>query len=283
MKKNISNYIKSLALFTVLFGTCLNGYSQDQKQEFSVSVGGPFSFVKSTSSGDFLPANGFNAGLRYAYYLNENISLSLGAEYQVYTGQSKFTTLGGQYSATDAESESFQFRYSAVNFREKQNLSYINVPIAIQFETQGSTRFFIAAGAKVGFALKSTYESSAENLTTSGYYPQYNVELFNPAFAGFASTNDFKSSKQDFDTKVSYSATFETGIKQTVGDKSAVYLGVYVDYGLNNVFDKTVDKNLIQYNPDLPVQLKHNSVYDSGLARDMRLVSFGLKLRFAMH
>jgi len=197
MKKNISNYIKALALFTVLFGTCLNGYSQDQKQEFSVSVGGPFSFVKSTSSGDFLPANGFNAGLRYAYYLNENISLSLGAEYQVYTGQSKFTTLGGQYSATDAESESFQFRYSAVNFREKQNLSYINVPIAIQFETQGSTRFFIAAGAKVGFALKSTYESSAENLTTSGYYPQYNVELFNPAFAGFASTNDFKSSKQD--------------------------------------------------------------------------------------
>lgn len=283
MKKYISNYIKSIALSTVLFGTCVQGYSQDQKQEFSVSVGGPFSFAKPSSAGELVSGNGFSAGLRYSYYLNEGLSVGVGAEYQTYNTEIKFKTLGGGYKTADAESESFEFRYNARNFREEQKMSYINVPIGIQFETPGSTKFYLAAGAKIGFALKTTYQSTAENLTTSGYYPQYNVELFNPSFAGFSSANDLKIGKQDFDTKISYSATLETGLKHSIGDNRAIYIGVYFDHILNNIHDKTADKNLIQYSSSLPVELQYNSVYDSGIARQLRLVSYGLKLRFAIY
>ncbi len=71
-------------------------------------------------------------------------------------------------------------------------------------------------------------------------------------------------------------------MKQQIGSKNSIYIGVYLDYGLNNVYDKNENKNLVQYNPALPVQFTYNSVFDSGLARDMRLVSYGLKLRIAM-
>lgn len=282
MKKYIRNYIASLSIVTVLLGSCLNSYGQDKKQELSIAVGGPFSFLKYKTTGDVVPGNGISAGIRYAYYLNEGLSIGLGVEYQTYSSDVKYQFLGGQYNTVDAESEAFQFRYRATNLREQQKLGYVNVPINIQFETPGKTKLYLAAGAKVGFATNGTYESTIENLTTSGYYPQYNVELFSPAFAGFESVNNLKTSKQDLKTDVSYSATFETGLKQVIGDRSSIYIGLYLDYGLNNIYDNKESKNLVQYNAALPVQLQYNSLLNSSNANDIRLVSYGLKLRYAI-
>lgn len=282
MKKYIRNYITSISIVTLLLGTCLNSYAQDKKQEFSISVGGPFSFLKYNTSGDVVPGNGINAGIRYSYYLNQGLSIGIGVEYQTYSSDLKYSFFSGQYNAVDAENEAFQFRYKATDLREKQKLGYINIPIGIQFETPGTTRLYLAAGAKIGFATNGNYESTFQNLKTSGYYPQYNVELFSPAFAGFESQNNLKTSKQDLKTDVSCSVTFETGVKQNIGTRSAIYVGVYLDYGLNNIYDKE-NKNLVQYNPELPVQLQYNSLLNSSNANDIRLVSYGLKLRYAIH
>jgi hypothetical protein len=281
MKKYISNPIKSLTIAGLLI-ICLNSYGQDKKQEISISVGGPFSFLKYNSAGQTVHGNGINAGIRYSYYLNEGLSIGIGVEYQTYNSDAKFGYLAGQYMTTDAEDENFQFRYKATNLREEQKLGYINIPIGIQFETPGTSQLYVAAGAKIGFATSGTYETKMQNLTTSGYYPQYNVELFSPAFAGFASTDNVTVNKQDIDTDVSYSATFETGLKQKIGDRSSIYIGVYLDYGLNNIYDKNNNKNLVQYNSELPVQLQYNSVLETPYANDVRLVSYGLKLRFAL-
>lgn len=269
-------------MITALLAAGSISYGQDKKQEFSISVGGPFSFIKS-SGGSYVPGNGVSAGLRYSHYLNEGLSVGLGAEYQTYSSDSEFAALSGRYNAVDAENDSFQFRYSASRLREQQKLSYINIPITVQFETPGRSKLYVAAGAKIGFAVNGSFETRMGNLTTSGYYPQYNVELFSPTFAGFASTNNLQTPKQDLKADVSYSATFETGLKQLIGDGKSIYIGVYLDYGLNNIYDKKEDKNLVQYNAELPVELKYNSVFDSGAARNMRLVSYGLKLRFAIH
>jgi hypothetical protein len=282
MKKYIRNYITSISIVTVVLVSCLNSYGQDRKQELSIAVGGPFSFLKSNNGGELVPGNGINAGIRYSYYLNEGLSIGIGAEYQNYNSDVKYGFYGGQYNAVDAENEAFQFRYKATNLREQQKLGYINIPINIQFETPGNTKLYLAAGAKIGFATTGSYQSTIQNLTTSGYYPQYNVELFSPAFAGFENVNNLKTSKQDLDTEVSYSATFETGLKQKIGDRSAIYVGLYLDYGLNNIYDNKGSKNLVQYHPELPVQLQYNSVLDTSISNDIRLVSYGLKLRYAI-
>lgn len=281
MKKNMKNSIKSLALAALLI-ICLNGYGQNKKQELSISLGGPFSYLDYMPAAQVVAGNGFSAGLRYSYYLNETISIGVGVEYQTYRSDFKSAFLSGQYTTTDAENDSFQFRYKATNLREEQNLGYINVPIGIQYETPGTSQLYLAGGFKIGFAANGKYETKIQNLTTSGYYPQYNVELFDPAFAGFASTDNIKTGKQDLDTDVSYSATFETGLKQKIGSKSSLYIGLYLDYGLNNIYDKKENKNLIQYNPELPVQLGYNSILDSSYMTDLILVSYGIKLRYAL-
>lgn len=269
----------TIALFLL---TCLNSYSQEKKQEFSVSLGGPFSFLNYNHSLEVVAGNGFNAGLRYSYYLNRGLSIGLGVEYQTYSSTAKYGSITGQYNTVDAESESFQFRYKATNLREKQNVGYLNIPIGIQFETDGTSKLYLGAGAKIGFSVNGTYETTMQNLTTSGYYPQYNVELFAPAFAGFASTNDIKAGKQDLKTDISYSITAETGFKQLIGKNKSIYIGVYLDYGLNNIYDRDSSKNLVQYNPEIPVNFGYNSVLDSPGSDDVQLLSYGLKLRYAI-
>lgn len=282
MKKYICTSIKSIATITALLALCLQGYAQDKKQELSIAVAGPGSFLKYSSGATVVPGNGFSAGIRYSYYLSETLSLGIGAEYQTYNSDAKYAFTSGQYMTTDAEKENFQFRYKATNLREEQKLSYVNIPITIQFETPGTTKLYVAGGAKIGFATNGTYETKIQNLTTSGYYSQYNVELFNPTFAGFGSFNDVKASKQDLKTDVSYAITFETGVKHNIGTRSSIYFGAFIDYGLNNIYDKSESKNTVQYNPDLPVQFQYNSVLDSPFAHNIRLVSYGLKLRFAI-
>ncbi|WP_289659416.1 hypothetical protein [Flavobacterium panacagri] len=277
----MKKYIKAFAIIVIIISTGFNSFGQDKKQEFSISLGGPFSFIKSSGS-EYVPGNGLNAGLRYSYYLNEGISIGIGVEYQTYSSGSKFGNIASQYNAVDAENESFEFRYKVTNLREEQKLGYINIPIGIQFETEGTSKLYVAAGAKIGFAASGSFESTMGNLTTSGYYPQYNVELFGPAFAGFENVNNVQTPKQDLKTDVSYSATFETGLKQSIGKNNALYIGVYFDYGLNNIYKDKDAKNLVQYNPELPVVFNYNSVFNSGLSKDMRLVSYGLKLRIAM-
>lgn len=268
---------------------CLNGYSQDKKAkvekvekkyELSIAVGGPFSFLNYNAPQEVVLGNGFNAGIRYSYYLNKGLSVGVGVEYQTYSSAAKSGLVAGQYAATDAENESFEFRYKAANFREEQKLGYVNIPIGIQFETPGTTKLYVGAGAKIGFAVNGTYETTIENLTTSGYYPQYNVELFAPAFAGFGSTANVNSGKKDLNTEISYSATIEAGLKQEIGSKKSIYIGLYLDYGLNNIYEKE-SKNVVQYNPEIPVALNYNTVLNSAYD-DVRLVSYGLKLRFAL-
>ncbi|WP_426484935.1 outer membrane beta-barrel protein [Flavobacterium sp. 2] len=278
----MKKYIKSLLVIVAFLAACFSSYSQDKKHEFSISIGGPFSFVKATTIGQSVEGNGMNAGLRYSYYLNKGLSIGIGVEYQTYNSDFKFGSLGGQYDAVDAENESFEFRYKAANYREEQKLGYINVPIGIQFETPGTSKLYVAAGAKIGFASSGSYQSTISNLTTSGYYPQYNVELFGPAFAGFASTNNVETPEQDLNNKVSYSVTFETGLKQVISTRNSIYIGAYLDYGLNDIYDNNEAKNLVQYNPEIPVVLKYNSVSSSGFTTNGRLVSYGLKLRFAL-
>lgn len=278
----MKKHIKSLAVIAAFLAACYNNYGQDKKQEFSISVGGPFSFIKAASVGQSVNGNGISAGLRYSYYLNEGLSIGIGVEYQTYSSDFKFGSLSGQYNSVDAENEAFQFRYRAANYREEQKMGYINVPIGIQFETPGTSKLYVAAGAKIGFASSGNYQSTISNLTTSGYYPQFNVELFSPAFAGFASTDNVKTPEQNLNNKVSYSATFETGLKQVISNRNSIYIGAYLDYGLNDVYNKNTANNLVQYNPELPVVLKYNSVSSSGFVTNGRLVSYGLKLRVAL-
>ncbi len=283
MKKYIY-HTKSLFVFVIaaLLLGCLNGYSQESKHEFSIGAGGVYSFLSYEFQNGYTDQeHGGVFGLRYSYYLSDNWSIGLGADYQFYKTIARSNYFEGSYNTTDFENESFEFRYSATGYRESQNLQYLNVPLTVQFETGDETRFYIAAGVKAGFAVNGEYETKINSLSTSGYYPQYNAELFGPAFMGFGSFGEVNPGEQELETEMAWSGTLETGVKQYIGDNTAFYIGLFLDYGFNSIA-QSKEENIINYPSDeMPVNLQYNSVINSASTDDVKLIAYGVKMRFA--
>lgn len=275
---------KLLFITAILFFGPVTAYAQQSGHEFSASAGSASSAMAyDHQDGEVKKGMGVTFGLRYSYYLSKNWSIGLGAEYQNYESTIKMNDFRGAYSTTDIEGEPFEFRYSGNGYKETLTAKYINIPLTLQYETSGEhARFYISGGVKAGFALSANYQVGITSLSTSGYYPQYNAELFDPVFMGFGEFTEVAPGQQDLDTKMSWSGIFETGLKVAVGEKAWVYLGLFADYGLTSIHENS-DKNLVAYPQGKPVELGFNSVLDTSPANEARLVAYGLKVRLAIN
>ncbi|MGJ8550431.1 outer membrane beta-barrel protein [Winogradskyella wichelsiae] len=277
-----SNVINFTILLCFIL-TTLQGWSQDHKSEFSVNVGGIFSNLEYDFSEGYVDKNrGFSVGLGYAYYLDRQWSINIEGNYQKYNSEARTKALKGNYETTDFENETFEFRYEALGYKEKQEVGVLNIPLTVQFETDGDINIYIRAGAQVGIILNSNYNNSIENLSTSGYYEQYDVELFDPQFMGFGTFNNISQSDRVLDWDMSYSAVLESGFKAEVGNESYLYVGFFVNYGLNRISSEATGTDVVNYNSETPSDFYLGSLFDSGMAKEARLKSFGIKFRYAL-
>ena len=285
-KKTAGFKVLMLAIVLISAG---KSYGQS-KNEISFHLKGPFSTLSYEHEQDEQNmGNGLGAGVSYSRYLSENWSLSTGAEVQSFQGNVHYESITDSYQTTDIEGEEFEFRYSLQNFSEEQSAYYLNIPLKIQYETTGQIRFFAAGGAKVGFNLKSEYESEASSIVTSGYYQQYDVELNAPEFMGFGEFEDIDSSKKPLDLNTSYMINLEAGVKFLLQNDRAFYMGLFVDYGLNDLKGESSYRNLISYNTEDPTSFPSNSILNTANKTDgneyidkVHSMAMGLKIRYAL-
>lgn len=262
-------------------------FGQYPAHELSFYTGGGFSQLNYDQKSS--PKAGGYAGLGYRYYLSGQWSLGTGAEFQLYNSRINLSQINGRSDARDAEGSNFQFRYEAKNYREDQSAFYIAVPLNVQFETDKSsgTSWYINMGGKLAFPVSARYQTKIPTLVTTGYYPEWNVELADPAFMGFGQWNDLRSDKDDFATKKAFLLSAETGIK--MHNRFLTYLGVYADYGLNNILTGNNEPAVIGYMTDDPTRFSYKSVTTSLDAegapwtRELNLLSLGIKLRFVLN
>jgi hypothetical protein len=284
MKKTL-NYSYLIVLF-LLFGPA-NSYGQSKK-ELSLSLRGGYARLDhKVKKGADCEGAISGLGINYGHYLDQNWSLAIGAEFEYALYRTNFDTLNDTYIATDKERENFEYRYTLKNFKEEQNAFYMNVPLKNQYESLGKqTRFYASAGAGIGFALSSNYKTSAGSLHTSGYYPQYKVELNDPLFIGFGDMGSQKRNKEDLKLGTAYTALLEAGIKQLVNDKNFLYIGLFMDYGLNDIGKGDTDLNVVEYRSDKPTESRYNSLLNSSNKKSKsgyqgtKPFAFGIKLRY---
>jgi len=263
--------------------TSLEGWSQTNNSEFSINASGIFSQLDYDLPDGYLDKDrGWSVGVGYAYYLTPQWSINLEGNYQKYSSTAIINSTGGSYTTTDYENESFEFRYAANDYQEGQELDVIHIPLTLQFQTDGDTKFYVRAGAQVGIAFNSTYNSSIGILSTSGYYEQYDAELFDPLFMGLGEFSDVNQKDKELDWDMFYSAVLETGVKTEVGDARYLYIGFFVNYGLNTMNAEETGASLINYEKASPNNFSLGSIFESGIAQDAGLQSFGIKLRYAL-
>lgn len=257
---------------------------QEEKSEISLHAGGVFSSLDyDLQGGNINRGSGGLLGVRYAHYFNPHWSLGLGVEYAAYKSTATLGTIRNSYNAADSEGENFEFRYRAKNYREEQSARFVQIPLTVQYETEGViSQFYVSLGAKIALPISAEYQSFSSEISTSGYYAQYDAELFDPKFAGFANFGRIASPEQELELKPAYIATIEFGLKQKAGNKSWIYIGFFLDYGLNDIYDgETGSGQLVGYGERIPSQFSYDSLLKTGAAENLKVMAFGVKLRYA--
>jgi len=296
MNKFKNKFYKQILIATALFLSVGSVSAQEYRisdSEFSVYIKAPCSGLK-TNMEDYGSSNtrfGAGIGLQYSYYLNTNWSISGALEYQEYRNKVLLNNFTDQYSLTDAEGDNIIFRSSVSLYREWQSVGMLNIPLKIQWETQGeSTRLFAATGVQLGLPAYTTYTGTAYNLKTAGYFPQWNTELTSPLFMGFGDWGGKQQSeKNKLKLKPSYSLLFEIGMKHPMCNMQNLYVSAYMELGLNDIRkNSNSDQPLINYNVNNPTQLGYASVLNSSMQSSgltyvgkVTTQGFGLKMRYA--
>lgn len=262
------------------------------KAELSVYLKGPSSKLRIEMSDNAANNSRFSAGfgVQYSRYLAPAWSISGGLEYLPYRSEVLLHGLSDTYTLTDAEGDDMEFRSSATSYREWQSVGMINIPLKIQWETKGkTTRLFSAAGFQLGVPAFANYRGTAFGLKTSGYFPQWDVELTSPEFMGFGSWGNQQSTKQKLKLKPSCSFLLELGFKQQLAAKHFLYVSAYAEIGLNDLAKATHPAEaLIAYDLNNPTAFRYNSLANAAsqstgtdYVQKITTQSFGVKMRYA--
>lgn len=211
----------------------------------------------------------FNAG--YDYYFTPSMSIKTGIGIQTFSGLSTLN-LSTATPAIDQLNRSYEFRSVFTNWQEKQNVVFINIPVAYQYRYRLNPYCGLigSAGLKLSIPIASTYESTGNgSFMTTGYYSQWDTEVSDVPEYGFGTYTTVPKGHSPIN--VYCSATADLGGFVKVAEKTDLYVGFYLDYGLNSI-KKSSTKDLYQTDG------VYNGVFSSNISTKIFPTAMGIKV-----
>lgn len=285
----LSNMNKKIIYISIV---ALMSYYTSTAQEMGVFFTPHFSKSYGNDNGArAVVGNGLNIGIGYGQYLSKNFSIHIEPNYAQYHTQSRVNSFKGNLSTVDRDNDAFILKYQGQNLKEKVTVKQLNIPLMLQYETAGeSVRFFVKSGVSYGLQLEDAVSrTKMTSLRTSGYYTEYDVELFEPSFVGFG---EFKgvAEKNEVELKNRWAYVAEIGVKQLLSDESSLYIGMYFDIGLNNLAKdveqptSTAKTSFIGYDRELDNPLLINSSLQQTVEKvSYKNYNLGIKLKYSFN
>lgn len=279
-----------ILIITIILLPVATVFAQYVKHEFRIEAGGGISSLQTASDfGDSKIRFGGLAGINYNYFFSPNWGVGIGVEAALYNGRFSADKFSANIPAMDMDDETFDFRYTLNDYEDKQQMVALQIPLMVQYQTNGNkTKFYAAAGGKFALPISEKSKSSAEKLVTSGYYEENDLLLTSPYFAGFGTYTDIKKTDKERKLKNAWLVSAETGIKWRLSDKTSLYTGIYADYSLNNILPADRKNELIAYNTYSPADYQtqpafNSSVAEKTVADKLNPLAVGLKLQLAFN
>ncbi len=268
---------------------------KEKRHEISIGIGGGYSSLKyQPTVGDYKYGLGGNVSVGYTYLFKPNWGIVTGLEFALYNAKTQFTNHSDRYVAIDDENKYNQLTLiveSMNNFEEKQQAYYLNIPLMLQYQSNGdnTNKFYAAVGGKLGIPVQCKYNSVGDYVTKGKYAFTESIFEDQPEHGFYT----YKGLQEDGKLKLNlnFQLSGELGYKWLVAEDKYLYTGVYCDYGLTDI-RKTKDspKNVLQYNNDNLPGYTVNSILESHYTNDkgtfnyvkkVNTLSFGLKVRLA--
>jgi hypothetical protein len=244
--------------------------------QFSIYGSAGLSGLTYKSEGDVSSEVGFGAGMGYAFDIGGTETsvwkTGLAIEIATYKNNVLFGTLSEENDIGSGTGK-FRFTYLMDGYEEIQNLTMVSIPITIQYQAGGKTRFCLSGGVKLGLPISAEATINPGKVTASGDFDHEKQKYINLPQHGFPNGTRLAEVKNSIDLGFSTAATVEMGVLF-----SKFYLGLYLDYGLNDMH-KTKDRHPLEYQTSGSSEPVHNSILNTDLVDNISSNSVGIKMR----
>lgn len=267
--------MKKIAVIIVLI-SCIGLV---QAQEMRVYLGTGLSGQKvSVNQGKNKLKLGGHLGVSYTQLLTKSVGISLGVELGLHNNSVDLENTTFKNYDIDSKNSAFEYRIQTVEYSEKNRLTTVAIPLMLQVKTGSKTQFYISGGAKLLMPISSKVTATADKLELSGYYPNINLVIDDLPNRGFGTLNNW-SSENTTTFKMGIALSLSTGLGFKVAEKSTLYIGCYVDYGISDMLNKD-EKSLLNYGLNGMKDIKTNGVVTTKNATSAKIRAFGVKVMY---
>lgn len=248
MYQNLLKY--RLILIVLLF--VLLGYSDSYAQGTTLGYGQKKNYLSFT----VLPAQTtiFNTGVfnvsevtsvsgytlngivEFGHYFNEQFSLSTGFGYKSYATELNMNSYYNTYDSIDSENDSYEMQVSATGISETQKIGQLSIPLKVQYKMMLSRKFGAYLNTGIIFSIPIIQKYNASGLFDyEGYYPDYNITLYNLPEYGFPEKVGLDMSNKLDIADITFNVFASIGCTYQLSSSLDIAFGIYFDQSLSNV------------------------------------------------
>ena len=217
----------------------------------------------------------------YIYSLTNHIGIGTGIEFSQYTQDVFLSNSSETFSnyEVDLSTSAFEYRITTSNYKEKQTLHAIQIPLFLQYKKNinKGIDFNFRAGAKYFLPVKYKIEATANNVNGIAYYPDVNLIIDNLPEYGIGQQSSY-SAAGEYETKGIFMSSFELGFTFDIGKKNALYAAMFLENGYGTILCQEKNQSYIGYNPTSATDRKANGLYSTEQNAAITPVAFGLTL-----
>ena len=287
---NLQNNNKNMTtkrIFSIMAAAALTltvSAQSDLDNYIGVSFGGGLnSMLYNTVDGKSGLGFGFDAGIHYARFFNRWIGLGFGVQYtnsnvNITYNWSEVTP--GMVHPSNPNTPC-DFTTSFNNFRERQNVGLISIPVEVMFRKVVSDNWAVifGAGLQLDLPIYGNYIAKGGSYTTTGVFPELGPHVISDMPEhGFSTYNTAQNAKINNLAKVGGSVIADLGGRVALSKNWGLYIGIYAGYGFTNLLAGAKTETVVAINPADPSKINYNGTFDSGATDKVNLIRAGLKI-----
>ena len=255
-------------------------------QEWRIALSGPFSSMdyKPLNSSDKITAGG-EIGANYTFFFGKHFGIMTGFEAAIYKGRTLLNDGSMSTNMVDDQGSAFVYKVSTKGYEETYQTTALSVPFMLRYRTNLTidTYWYLDAGVKWLMPSTLSFHAKDSSMTTSGYYPNWNVEFNNVPNHGFSTTNNWNGSGQA-PLQMGLMASVSSGFGFPIGGDwtKILYVGFFANFGVQDFWKAPgASGSLVSYesNGAMP---KANGLYNTAAGKaPLKPSSFGITLKMA--
>jgi outer membrane protein OmpA-like peptidoglycan-associated protein len=257
----------------IWFAICICSYLKGQDTGSYIHFnmgGGTHQLGYKLTDGNKTTALGYTANFAYSYFFLPQFGLQTGLGLQTFNSSS---TLNGLFVSPDVDTDgdAYDLRMNMKGWKEKQSVAYLDIPLKLQMKSNLSSKakLLTSVGVKYSIPVYKHYEVTEGQMTTTGYYSKWNLELYDLPQHGFTTiTERYKGS---INLKPVCLAIMDVGGLIRLSGAAELYIGAYANYGLTNMMSH--DGKLLYQHDGV-----YNGVANSTIASNEKQLSAGAKI-----